>query len=48
VEFDLSPEKLADLRKHRVSEKILAAMKTANGDSSEAKTAPTSNGTPRR
>ena len=31
VAFDLSPEKLADLRKHRVSEKILTAMKAAMG-----------------
>ncbi len=46
VEFDLSPEKLAELRKHRVSDKILAAMKAAMGDdSSVSKTAPVSNGT---
>lgn len=32
VAFDLSPEKLAELRKHRVSEKVLAAMKTAMGE----------------
>ena len=44
VEFDLSPEKLAELRKHRVSDKILAAMKAAMGDdSSVSKTAPVSN-----
>ena len=48
VEFDLSPEKLAELRKHRVSEKILSAMKTATGDTSDVKNQPTSNGTPRR
>jgi hypothetical protein len=43
VEFDLSPEKLAELRKHLVSDKILAAMKTAMGDdSSLSKTAPAS------
>lgn len=30
--FDLSPEKLAELRKRRVSEKILAAMKVAMGE----------------
>jgi hypothetical protein len=48
VEFDLSPAKLADLRKRRVSEKILAAMKTALGDDSNAtKTGPISNGTPK-
>ena len=48
VEFDLSPAKLAELRKHRVTEKILTAMKTATGDTSDVKTAPTSNVTPRR
>ena len=32
VEFDLSASKMDDLRKHRVSDKILAAMKTAMGD----------------
>ncbi len=39
VDFDLSPSKLTDLRKHRVSEKILAAMKAATGDNSDSKTA---------
>ena len=48
VEFDLSPAKLTDLRKHRVSEKILAAMKTATGDTGDSKTASGSNGTPGR
>ncbi len=38
VEFDLSPAKLTELRKHRVSEKILSAMKTATGDTSDSKT----------
>ncbi len=39
VDFDLAPAKLAELRKHRVSDKILAAMKAAMGDdSSESKT----------
>ena len=48
VEFDLSPAKLVDLRKHRVSEKILAAMRTAFGvDSNATKTGPISNGTPK-
>jgi hypothetical protein len=37
VEFDLSPAKLTDLRKHRVSEKILSAMKAATGDTSDTK-----------
>jgi hypothetical protein len=45
VEFDLSSEKLAELRKHRVSEKILSAMRAATGDTSDSKTAPASNGT---
>ncbi|MBA2705033.1 MAG: hypothetical protein H0U60_14420 [Blastocatellia bacterium] len=48
VEFDLSPNKLAELRKHRVSEKILSAMRAATGDISDSKTAPASNGTPRQ
>jgi hypothetical protein len=45
VEFDLSPARVSDLRKHRVSEKILAAMKTATGDSSDSKAASGLNGT---
>jgi hypothetical protein len=32
VDFDLSSAKLAELRKHRVSEKIIAAMRTAMGE----------------
>jgi len=49
VEFDLSPAKLDDLRKkHRVSEKILSAMKAASGDTSDSKAASGSNGTPGR
>lgn len=44
VEFDLSPAKLAELRKHRVSEKILSAMKAAAGESGDATTAPATNG----
>ena len=32
VEFDLAADKLDDLRKHRVSDKVLAAMKAAMGD----------------
>ena len=32
VEFDLATTKLEELRKQRVSEKILAAMKVAMGD----------------
>lgn len=45
VNFDLSPARIADLRKHRVGDKILAAMKTAMGDDSgTGKTGPLSNG----
>jgi hypothetical protein len=48
VEFNLSPAKLADLRKHRVSDKILNAMKAAMGDDSKTgTTGPISNGTPK-
>jgi hypothetical protein len=32
VEFDLSPSKLAELRKRRVSEPVIAAMRAAMGD----------------
>lgn len=32
VEFDLAANKLEELRKHRVSDKVLAAMKAAMGD----------------
>lgn len=38
VEFDLSPAKLTDLRRHRVTEKILSAMKAATGDTGDSKT----------
>ncbi|MGH9929163.1 MAG: hypothetical protein ACREA9_08040 [Pyrinomonadaceae bacterium] len=48
VEFDLSPEKLTELRKHRVTDKILSAMKAAAGDTSDSKTAPHSNGLSRQ
>jgi len=48
VDFDLSPAKIADLRKHRVGDKILNAMRAASGeDSNTSKTGATSNGTPR-
>lgn len=48
VAFDLSPDQVIELRKHRVSEKILAAMKIATGeDSSTAKNPPGSDGTPK-
>jgi hypothetical protein len=50
VAFDLSPEKLAELRRHRVSEKILTAMKAAMGiDASPDNRPPrTGNVTPRQ
>jgi hypothetical protein len=48
VDFDLSPAKLAELRKHRVTDKILSAMKAATGDSSESRTPPNSNGQSRQ
>jgi hypothetical protein len=48
VEFDLSPPKIAELRKHRVTDKILAAMKVAAGDTSDSQTTPNSNGTSRQ
>jgi len=48
VEFDLSPAKLAELRKHRITEKILSAMKAASGDTSASQTTPNSNGTSRQ
>jgi len=48
VDFDLSAEKIADLRKHHVGDKVLNAMKAASGDDSNpSKTGATSNGTPR-
>ena len=37
VEFDLSPPKIADLRKHRVGDKIIAAMRAAMGEDSNLK-----------
>lgn len=48
VDFDLSPAKIAELRKHRVTDKILSAMKAATGDTSDSQTTPTSNGTSRQ
>jgi hypothetical protein len=45
VEFDLSGQKLEDLRKHRVTDKILTAMKAAMGDTPRPAG---SNGTPER
>lgn len=48
VEFNLSPDRIGELRKHRVSDKILSAMKTAMGDEpSISKNPPGSNVTPK-
>jgi hypothetical protein len=48
VDFDLSPTHLDELRKHRVSEKILSAMRIATGeDSGTTKTPPRSDATPK-
>ncbi|MGI9167995.1 MAG: hypothetical protein ACR2G5_16725 [Pyrinomonadaceae bacterium] len=48
VEFDLSPTQLNELRRHRVSEKVLLAMRSAMGDDSDAtKNPPGSNVTPK-
>lgn len=44
VDFDLSPPKIAELRKHRVTEKILAAMKIAAGETADATSAPRPHG----
>ena len=38
VDFDLSPPKLAELRKHRVSDQIIAAMSAAMKDETSPKT----------
>jgi len=48
VDFDLAPEKLADLKKHRVTDKIVVAMKTAMGAGSGAGNSPTPNVTPKQ
>ena len=49
VDFDLSPAKVAELRRHRVTEKVLAAMKTAMGDNPKTNSAASNpNGTPRQ
>jgi len=42
VAFDFAAEKVAELRKHRVSEKVLAAMKSAMGVESSDETKPSS------
>lgn len=43
VDFDLSPDKLNELRKRRVSDRVLSAMKLAMGDSGDTKTPPATN-----
>jgi len=45
VEFDLSPTKISDLKKHRVGDKIITAMKAAMGDDASKNPTGTSNGT---
>jgi hypothetical protein len=46
VDFDLSPAKILDLKKHRVGDKIITAMKAAMGDDANTRNASgTSNGT---
>jgi len=48
VEFDFSANGVAELHKHRVSEKVLSAMKTAMGDDlNRSKPAPASDSTPK-
>ena len=37
VEFDLSPPKIAELKKHRVADKIIAAMRAAMGEDTNLK-----------
>jgi hypothetical protein len=44
VDFDLSPDRLSELRKRRVSDRVLSAMKLAMGDSGDAKTPSATNG----
>jgi hypothetical protein len=47
VEFDLSPNSLDELRKRRVSEKILVAMKAAMGESNGSTNPSSSNEKPK-
>lgn len=47
VEFTLTAANVADLRRRRVSEKILAAMKTAMGDDTPVDTAGSNNAVPK-
>jgi hypothetical protein len=48
VEFNLSPASLTELRKHRVTEKIVNAMKNAMGVEEKSTNAPTDNATPKQ
>lgn len=48
VDFDLSPDKLTELRKRGVSNKVLSAMKLAMGDSGETQTPATNGSTKQR
>jgi hypothetical protein len=48
VNFDFSPDKLAELRKHRVSDKVVGAMKTAMGADTGAGNTPSANVTPKQ
>lgn len=47
VEFTLSAPSVADLRKRRVSEKIITAMKAAMGDETPVETTGSNNGVPK-
>jgi|SRR5688500_12506113 len=47
VEFTLSAPSVADLRKRRVSEKIITAMKAAMGDETSGETTGSNNGVPK-
>jgi hypothetical protein len=43
ADFDLTPAKLAELRRRRVSDRVIAAMTAAMGDDSSQGTKPSSN-----
>ena len=47
VEFTLSADSIADLRKRRVSDKIITAMKSAMGDDTPGETTGSNNGLPK-
>lgn len=47
VDFDFSPAKITELRKHHVGNKIIAAMRLAMGDDSTGKSESPSNGLPK-